>query len=467
MQVLDAPLPPAAVALNRFGLGARLDDVPPKDPKGWLRDQLEAYQARPPVIAALPNSEAIAVPYFQSRRQANRASDAEAKQAIYAASRSAHRRVYRAAVNARIANALTTETPFTERLVHFWANHFAISADKVTTVPFVGSFESEAIRPHIMGNFHDLVFAVERHPGMLIYLDQASSIGPQSAMAQRARSRNSLRVPGMNENLAREIMELHTLGVRSGYTQNDVTEFARALTGWSIGGVAAPAFEQDVAPGAFIFRPAMHEPGERTIVGRRYGQMGEEQARAVLRDLVKAPATATHIATKLARHFAGDDAPAALVERLSRAFGDTQGDLPTLYRVLIDAPESWAPRFLKFKTPWEWAVSALRGIGFKTADRLPALQMLSQLGQSVWEPGSPAGWADIATNWAAPDALLRRVEVANRLATLAADRHDPRELATKLLATPPSPDTRAAIEGADSRLTGLALLLVSPEFQRR
>jgi uncharacterized protein (DUF1800 family) len=141
--------------------------------------------------------------------------------------------------------------------------------------------------------------------------------------------------------------------------------------------------------------------------------------------------------------------------------------LPTLYRVLIDSPEPWAPRPLKFKTPWEWAVSALRGIGFKTADRLPALQMLSQLGQSVWEPGSPAGWADIATSWAAPDALLRRVEVANQLATLTADRHDPRELATKLLATPPSPNTRAAIEGADSRLTGLALLLVSPEFQRR
>jgi uncharacterized protein (DUF1800 family) len=318
-----------------------------------------------------------------------------------------------------------------------------------------------------MGNFHDLVFAVERHPGMLIYLDQASSIGPQSAMAQRARSRNTPRVPGMNENLAREIMELHTLGVRSGYTQNDVTEFARALTGWSIGGVAAPVFQQDVVPGAFIFRPAMHEPGERTIMGRRYGQMGEEQARAVLRDLVKAPATATHIATKLARHFAGDDPPAALVERLSRAFGETQGDLPTLYRVLIDSPESWAPRFLKFKTPWEWAISALRGSGFKTGDRVPVVQMISQLGQTVWEPGSPAGWADVATSWAAPDALLRRVEVANRLATLTADRHDPRELATKLLATPPSPTTRAAIEGAESRLTGLALLLVSPEFQRR
>lgn len=468
MQALDVPLSPAAVALNRFGLGARPGDVPPKDPKkGWLRDQLEAYQARPPVIAALPNSEAIAIPYFKSRRQANAASDAEAKQAIYAASRSDHRRVYRAAVNARIANAFATETPFTERLVHFWANHFAISADKVTTVPFVGSFENEAIRPHIMGTFHDLVLAVERHPGMLIYLDQASSIGPQSALAQRARSRSAPRVPGMNENLAREIMELHTLGVRSGYTQNDVTEFARALTGWSIGGVAAPAFEQGVAPGAFVFRPTMHEPGERTIMGRRYGQMGEEQARAVLRDLVKAPATATHIATKLARHFAGDDPPAALIERLRTAFGDAQGDLPTLYRVLIDSPEPWAPRFLKFKTPWEWFISALRGIGLKTADRLPAVQMLSQLGQPVWEPGSPAGWADIATSWAAPDALLRRVEVANRLATLTADRHDPRELATKLLAIPPSPDTRAAIEGADSRLTGLALLLVSPEFQRR
>jgi uncharacterized protein (DUF1800 family) len=467
MEILNMPLPVTAIALNRFGLGARPDDVPPKNPKAWLRDQLQAYQPRPPMIAALPNSGAIAIPYFQSRRQANRAVDAEAKQAIYAASRSDHRRIYRAAVNARVANALATDTPFVERLVHFWTNHFAISADKVTTVPFVGSFENEAIRPHIIGSFYDLALAVERHPGMLIYLDQASSIGPQSTMAQRARSRDASRVPGMNENLGREIMELHTLGVRSGYTQNDVTEFARALTGWSIGGVAAPTFEQDVVAGSFIFRPGMHEPGERTIMGRRYGQIGEEQARAVLHDLVKAPATATHIATKLARHFAGDDPPGALIERLSRAFADTQGDLPTLYRVLIDSPESWAPRLLKFKTPWEWGISALRGIGLKTADSLVPPQMFSQLGQSVWEPGSPAGWADIATSWAAPDALVRRVEVANRLATLAADRYDPRELANKLLATPPSPNTRAMIEGADSRAIGLALLLVSPEFQRR
>jgi uncharacterized protein (DUF1800 family) len=460
-------LSPAAIALNRLGLGARPDDTVPRDPKAWLRDQLDAYEPHPKAVAGLPSTATIAVGYAELRRQANTTNDAEIRQAIQATMRRTNRSQYRAAVNARVANALVTDTPFTERLVHFWANHFAISADKVIVVPFVGSFEAEAIRPHIMGRFEELLFAVEHHAGMILYLDQANSVGPNSARAERARARNSPRVPGLNENLAREIMELHTLGVRSGYTQADVTEFARALTGWSIGSFGAPGPEPDTAPGTFVFRASIHEPGVRTIMGRHYDQSGEEQAHIVMRDLVRMPATSTHIATKLARHFAGDVPPPALVARLAAAFTETNGHLPTIYRVLIDSPDVWVPQPVKFKTPWDWLISALRGIGQKTLDRIQAREMMVELGQSVWEPGSPAGWDDIAASWAAPDALVRRVGVANRLAMLTDDRYDARELAAKLLVSPASRSTQTAIDGADSQSTGLALLLVSPEFQRR
>jgi uncharacterized protein (DUF1800 family) len=181
-------------------------------------------------------------------------------------------------------------------------------------------------------------------------------------------------------------------------------------------------------------------------MGRRYDQSNEGQARAVMRDLIREPATATHIATKLARHFAGDVPPAPLVARLAAAFTESRGHLPTIYRLLIDAPEAWAPQPVKFKTPWDWAISALRGTGQRTLGRFQALEMLVQLGQPVWEPGSPAGWDDIAASWAAPDALVRRVEMANRLATLTGDRYDPRELAAKLLVSSPSPATQAAID---------------------
>jgi uncharacterized protein (DUF1800 family) len=381
--------------------------------------------------------------------------------------RRVNRAFYRAAATARVANALATDTPFTERLVHFWSNHFAISADKVIVVPFVGSFEAEAIRPRIMGSFEELLFAVERHAGMLVYLDQTSSVGPNSVLASRARARKAARIPGLNENLAREIMELHTLGVRSGYDQADVTEFARALTGWSIGSFGAPGPELEGTPGEFLFRASIHEPGVRTVMGRRYDQPGEEQARAIMRDLVSSPTTATHIATKLARHFAGDTPAPALIARLAAAFTESRGHLPTVYRVLIDSPEAWAPQPVKFKTPWDWVMSSLRGTGRRTSGQFQTFQMLVQLGQSVWEPGSPAGWDDIAETWAAPGALVRRVEAAGRVALLIDDQYDPRDLAERLLLSPVSSATRDAIKAADNRVTGLTLLLVSPEFQRR
>jgi uncharacterized protein (DUF1800 family) len=383
------------------------------------------------------------------------------------------RAAYASAVAVRTASVLTTPTPFAERLVHFWANHFAVSTDKLPLVGLAGTFEFEAIRPHVLGRFEDMLLAVERHPAMLLYLDQAVSIGPNSAFglraAQRAQRNGGGRTPGLNENLAREVMELHTLGVRSGYSQADVTEFARALTGWTVaglgrggGGGGAPG-----TPGQFAFLPARHEPGTRTVMGQRYDQEGEAQARAILRALAGSEATAGHVCTKLARHFAGDEPPPALVARLRATWLRSGGDLPAVYRALVAAPEVWTPRPAKFRTPWEWSVASMRALGTRQVQGAQMVGLLNQLGQPVWKPGQPIGYDDVAASWAGPDAIMRRVEAAERFAARAVQTTDARALARALFADALTPATAQAITRAESPGQALALLLVSPEMMRR
>jgi uncharacterized protein (DUF1800 family) len=337
-----------------------------------------------------------------------------------------------------------------------------VSTDKLLVVGLVGGFEADAIRPHVLGRFEDMLLAVVRHPTMLLYLDQSQSIGPRSPAGARVGGGGQQRPRGLNENLAREILELHTLGVRSGYTQEDVTEFARALTGWTLPDDAA-------ASGSVTFRfvSAMHEPGDRVVLGRTYASGGEQQAQSILHSLVTSPATALHIARKLARHFVADDPPPALVQRLADTFTRTGGDLPSLYRELVAAPEAWVHAGAKFKSPWDWAISSQRALGVQEIPPAQAINLMSQLGQPVWRPGSPAGYDDTAATWAAPDALLRRVEMAQRIATQAGDAVDARALAPRVLPGVVSDATIDAIARAESGNTALALLLVSPEFLRR
>jgi len=470
----NAPqLSPAAIAVNRFGLGARPGEPLPADPRGWLIEQADprasAYQAMPPALNGEPSSAALAAQFADRQRALRDASDAD-KPAVRKQYGEQIRDIYRNAVDARVTSALTTNAPFIERLVHFWANHFAVSIEKPPVAMLAGSFENEAIRPHVLGRFEDMLVAAERHPAMQIFLDQARSVGPDSPAAARAAMRNPDNKRGLNENLAREIMELHTLGVRSGYTQADVTEFARALTGWSLGAMTANAAgnpNDPTPPGAFVFRPRLHEPGVRTVMGKQYAQTDEAQPLAVLHDLANSPATAHHIAEKLARHFVADTPPPALVDRLARVFSDTGGDLPSVYRALADAPEAWPSAPAKFKTPWDWTVSSLRGLGRIDLQGVRAAPLLTQLGQQVWRPGSPAGYDDIAASWAAPDALVRRVELAQRFAARAGDRLDARTLGPQLLPGALSDATASAVSRAESAPTALALLLVSPDFLRR
>lgn len=449
-----------SIALNRFGLGARPDEQTPADPRRWLLSQLDAYDPLPAPWRALPSSAQVAADWVAQQR-AQRQAPEEQRAALREAWRRKEGEGYRAAIGMRVASALQTPAPFAERLVHFWANHFAVSVDKGPVTGLAGNFERDAIRPHIRGRFEDLLASAVRHPAMLVYLDQARSTGPDSPAGRRARLRQRNNA-GLNENLAREILELHTLGVRSGYTQQDVTEFARALTGWTL-----PDDEAAGMDTPFRFAPALHEPGSRTVLGRTYAAGGEEQARAILRDLATAPATAEHIALKLARHFVADEPPAALVQRLSERFRRSGGELSAVYRELVDAPEAWAPGPGKFKSPWEWGVSSLRALGRREMPAQQAANLMNQLGQPVWRPGSPAGYGDTAAAWAAPDALLRRVEVAQRLGAQAGATVDARALAPRVLPGTLLDATRQAIARADSPATALALLFASPDFLRR
>lgn len=497
----------ASIALNRFGLGARPGEA--GGSKRALLAQLDRFDPNPAPIAALPPTRTVAAnlaDYLQEQRQMRQqqgrgqqpprrpagyrdpqmsdamtaqemkpgAATPEGPDPLAQARRFAARQgreVYANSVNARMKAALVTPSPFVERLVHFWANHFAVSADKLTVVGLSGQLEFDAIRPHVLGKFRDMLFAVERHPAMLLYLDQAQSIGPNSMAGQLSQRRQNPQRAGLNENLAREIMELHTLGVRTVYTQADVTEFARAMTGWTVSGLGrgggARFAGADGAPGDFVFAERLHEPGTRTILGRSWSQNGYDQAAAVLDMLAMHPATATHLSTKLARHFAGDDPPPALVARLQAAYLKSGGDLPTLYRVLVDSPECWVDRPVKFKNPWEWTVSALRALGTQDLPNLATVGLLKQLGQPVWQPGSPAGWDDIAASWAGPDAIMRRVEAAERMAQRTRDTIDARARAAELFPQALSPATGQAIARAESPGQGIALMLVAPEFMRR
>ena len=478
-----------AFAENRFGLGPRGDGAGASgDPRGWASAQVRVVQ---PQLAGVPSRREVAeglADYLQMKRESKMEARETAPAAMMTpadmpkdgaakvkkdvspevkAARREGRETYARLVAARVNSALTTGAPFLERMTHFWANHFAVSAQKQTTLGFAGLLEVEAIRPHVTGRFGDMLLAVERHPAMLFYLDQAQSIGPNSQFGQRAAARGNNR--GLNENLAREILELHTLGVRTGYAQADVTEFARALTGWTVAGIARGPGGRFASgdPGDFAFVELLHEPGARTIIGRRYAESGEAQARSVLEMLATHPATARHIATKLARHFAADDPPPAMVARLEQAFLNSGGDLPTVYRALIDSPEAWDPASVKFRSPWDWTVASLRAVGTKELQPMVAVATLRELGQPVWMPPSPAGWDDDSATWAGPDALVRRVEAAQRIALRAGDSVDARSLAPTLLGGRLSDTTKTAIARAESPTTGLALLLASPEMLRR
>jgi uncharacterized protein (DUF1800 family) len=484
----------AAIAANRFGLGARPGELAKiGSPSDWLKQQL---QGAPPLLVAADLKSAVQVMEGAAEIASNvrelggdgredlkkiAADETDPVAAQQARQQIIANRlpkyflpIYQADAAARLRNAVATDRPFVERLVHFWSNHFAVSVDKVAVLGLAGCLEREAIRPHVLGNFADMLLAVEKHPAMLQFLDNQLSIGPNSPTAQLAKKRQAAnpqrRQLGLNENLAREILELHTLGVDGGYTQADVTNFAKVITGWSLGGGPYQLNRQSdgVRPGAFVFRAAIHEPGAQTVFKKRYSQDGVQQGEAVLRDLALAPQTARHLAVKLARHFIADDPPAAVVERLTQTYLKSSGNLPAVYAALIDSPEAWSDEPAKFKTPTDYLVSLHRGLAIPLPAQAPqAIASLNTLGQQQFRPGSPAGWPDRSADWDGPAAVLKRIELANSLAQRLGNARDARALSSQLLGDTLTEATRMSVDRAESGMQALTLLLTAPEFMRR
>jgi uncharacterized protein (DUF1800 family) len=490
----------AAVGLHRFGFGPVRDQIGAiaDDPRGALLADLERPGAGRVAAGNLPSSAEAGRAMFDynaDRRAKTKLADrakkeAEAKNGAMAMSETAEATptVVTAAASTMVTSdqkpgsqpqpqqgqapqppqlpaqliqneakvrfdaAISSDVGFVERLVWFWSNHFCISADKILSM--AGPYEREAIRPHVLGRFVDMLQAVESHPAMLFYLDNSESMGADSVAGIN-------RDKGLNENLARETLELHTLGVRTGYTQADVTSFANVLTGWTYIGMGVPNHG-----GEFIFVERLHEPGEQTVLGKRYPDTGVAQGRAVLADLARHPATARHIAFKLARHFVADEPPPALVAKLEETFNKTDGDLKEVAKAMIAADESWTPERNKLKPPSEWTIGMLRLSGAQWTipiGRVMAAQ--ATLGEALWRPPAPNGYPDSEAAWI--DGVARRLDVANDFAGRLATGVDPLGLLDSGLGPLASSDTRDTVARAESRNQALALLMMAPENLRR
>lgn len=446
----------SAAAFHRFGLGPRPGDLDRGDVQSALEREIADRQA--PLLADtdLPSAgEALQAMITLRQAQAAAANGNNMLLVVAPEDRVTADSIYRNEAAARIALVLAAETGFVERLVAFWTNHFAIEASAgMNERALVGAFEREAIRPHVLGSFRDLLGAATKHPAMLSYLDNAQSVGPNSANGRETGR-------GLNENHARELLELHTIGVDAGYTQNDVTALARVLTGW--GFVARTGGGPPI--GSFLFRPAAHEPGPHTVMGVSYPQSGVEQGDAVLDMLAAHPATAVHVATKLVRHFVADDPPAELVARIAATFESTAGDLQAVAFALIRDDASYEGE-KRLKPPQEFLWSGLRALGVTPAPR-QAIAILNALGQPLFNPPSPEGFSDEEATWLAPDALTTRLDVSEQLAQSASPALRPGDLAEAILGDQLASESLVALLAAESEVQALSMLLMLPEFQRR
>ncbi len=433
----------AAVASIRFGLGRTPGEVDLADPRRWLVQQLAGPDPGPPAASV---AEAFAA--FEQDRQARRDGKDAAGGPLATAETGHARAIYRADSRALLDHALTTGTPFRERLVWFWANHFTVSIRKGMIASLVGAYVHDAIRPHVTGRFADMLLAVMRHPAMLVYLDNPMSAGPHSPAGKRGNR-------GLNENLARECLELHTVSPASGYSQADVTEFGRVLTGWSV--------ERNDPPG-FRFRPALAEPGDKLVLGRRYPE-GEDGGVLALQALGTHPATYRHLATKLVQHFVADVPPAAAVRRIEGVLRDTGGDLGAAAAALVDLPAAWE-KLTKVRPPQDYLIAVFRAAALPPERRPDLLPLLAGLGQPAFNAPLPNGWVDAAAEWTGPEALLRRVDWAYGFAGRP-ELPEPMQLADAALGPLLSPATATALRQAGSRRDAVTLLLASPEMQRR
>jgi uncharacterized protein (DUF1800 family) len=439
----------AAQALIRFGLGRLGNEAVPDDPAAWLGRQLDGAD---PGLAIAGSSAADGLVAFREDRKEREERKLEgAPPAGLPADAQPHRvrDLVRADGKALADYVLTTNTPFRERLVWFWANHFTVSTKRGEITCVVMPFVREAIRPHVTGRFVDMLFAVMRHPAMLMYLDNAASVGPDSPVGVKSHR-------GLNENLARESLELHTVTPASGYTQQDVTSYAKLLTGWS--------FELNYNPPQFLFRVNTHEPGPKTLMGQTFPS-GAEGGIDALTWLGDHPWTFRNIATKLVRHFVADDPPPAAVSRIETVLRETRGDLRAASLELIRLPEAWQP-LTKLRSPRDYVISVSRALNLPPEKRTDAPGVLAKLGEPTFGAPLPNGWPDTAADWSSSEALLRRVDWVYGIAGNAGSA-DPEQLAQDSLGPFVRKETLDAMAHAGSRRDAITLLLTSPEFMRR
>jgi len=467
----------ASIAGNKFGLGLRPGDARAiaSDPRGWLLAQLKYISKTPKPLANLPTSASILESFTEARMDMQQARQAGAnrtdkdRQQAFRDSRRMMAQDQQDNTLLRLNTAISTQQPFNERLFQFWANHFTVAASggpKDIIRQIALPYEQEAIRLNLDKDFASLLLAVEQHPAMLVYLDNTNSFGPGSQVGKR-------RNRGLNENLAREIMELHTLGVDGGYSQEDVTSLARIITGWTMSDPRlsrTPGSKGNRTTG-FIYVPVLHEPGSHRVMKKSYKASGLSQGEAVLRDLATHPATARHIATKLATHFVSDTPSEQSIATLEQVFLETRGDLPSLHAALVDLDEAWETDKRKLKTPQDLVVSTARALDLSPviASEEGVATMFSRIlatfNQMPWTAISPAGWEDSASYWGGPDALMKRTEWANTVANLNPHNRAARDLASDIL--PENTPLDLALARAESPHQAMTLLLASPAFQWR
>jgi Protein of unknown function (DUF1800) len=382
--------------------------------------------------------------------------------------------VVREASEARVLKAVLSRRQLEQVMVNFWFNHFNVFAGEGVDRVWIGNYEEQAIRPYALGRFRDLLSAVAKHPAMLVYLDNTRNTAPGSMSAHGAAA-------GLNENFAREVMELHTLGVDGGYTQDDVATLARVFSGWRVN----PPNSQKFPGVAAIFEGARHDYAPKVFLGRKLIAQGKAEGEEALAILAASPATARHIAYELAQYFVADTPPPGLVERLAARFLATGGNIRAVLKTLFASSEFWGSAAEKYKTPYEYVISAVRAAGVPVNNVRPLLGWMSRLGMPLYECQTPDGYKDTEEAWLSPEAMMQRIGFAIALGEgslpIGADLDFENGEAGRQF-NPPEPvapgrldqifgstfasTTRAVLESAPPNLRA-ALVLGSPDFMRR
>jgi uncharacterized protein (DUF1800 family) len=478
----------AGISAIRFGYGLGPQTAPYFRPDDLI-SELDRAAAVPPLFPLEGvQGRRDALIDFASREKAARAerravgTGGAEDDAIKVLRREVQKRFRRDSV-LRVTQAVLSPYAFHERLASFWINHFTVSASKSPVMRLlVPLYEAQAIRPHLAGSFRDLLISASLHPAMVIFLDQAKSVGPGSRRGKRQGGEAA------NENFAREVMELHTLGAGSGYSQADVQALALMLTGVTL----APTTTETV------FNPRVAEPGSFAILGQRYGREGSlDDARTILSVLADDPRTARHVSSRLAKHFIGDQPRHDLVEKMALRWRETHGDLSSVYAVMLEHPAAWTASAGKTKMPLDYVVSSLKAFGFNRAQLLNtddaddpdgesdmmadagaragaarglgqlSVATLDALGQPLWRASNAAGFDDGSGYWGGPGQLAHRIAFARRMIARGGKSLDPRDFLQATLDEVARADTIAVVNQAPNREAGLLATLVSPEFNRR